>query len=103
MPVFRPLEGCRGSVLEVCGTPANLEMADYVHAFLTHTADHLWREHKQTRKIAGDRDRRTYLAGVMAGFLEKLDAQRTENRQQGLIWVGDAGINSVASVGESIR
>src|SRR6202030_3022245 len=41
IPVYRPLEGKRGSVLEVCGSPANLEMAAYGHAFLTHTADHL--------------------------------------------------------------
>jgi hypothetical protein len=89
VPVFRPLEGKRGSVLEVCGTPANLEMAAYVHAFLTHTADHLWREHKKERNIAGDRDRRTYLAGVMLGFLEKLNAQRVEHKVAGLVWVGD--------------
>jgi len=92
VPVYRPLEGKRGSVLEVCGTPANLEMAAYVHAFLTHTADHLWREHKQKRKIRGDRERRTFLAGVMVGFLEKLNAQRTAHRQEGLVWVGDADL-----------
>jgi hypothetical protein len=93
VPVYRPLEGKRGSVLEVCGTPANLEMAAYVHAFLTHAAEHLWKEHKRARKIRGDRDRRTYLAGVMVGFLEKLNAQRTENREQGLVWVGDADLS----------
>jgi Protein of unknown function (DUF2786)/SprT-like family len=92
VPVYRPLEGKRGSVLEVCGTPANLEMAAYVHAFLTHTADHLWREHKRAKGIGGDRDRRTFLAGVMVGFLEKLNAQRIEHREQGLVWVGDADL-----------
>jgi hypothetical protein len=89
VPVYRPLEGKRGSVLEVCGTPANLEMAAYVHAFLLHTADHLWREHKQQKHIAGDRDRRTYMAGVMLGFYEKLNAQRVEHKVAGLVWVGD--------------
>ncbi len=93
VPVYRPAEGKRGSVLEVCGAPANLEMAAYVHAFLTHAADHLWREHKKERRIRGDRDRRTFIAGVMVGFLEKLNAQRTEHRQQGLVWVGDADLD----------
>ncbi len=93
VPVYRPLEAKRGSVLEVCGTPANLEMAAYVHAFLTNAADHLWREHKRARRIRGDKDRRTFLAGVMVGFLEKLNAQRTENREQGLVWVGDADLD----------
>jgi hypothetical protein len=92
VPVYRPLEGCRGSVLEVCGTPANLEMAAYVHAFLTHTADHLWHEHKKERKIRGDRDRRTFIAGVMLGFLEKLNAQRVEHKVAGLVWVGDSDL-----------
>ncbi|MFT3764866.1 MAG: DUF2786 domain-containing protein [Minicystis sp.] len=92
VPVYRPTEGKRGSVLEVCGTPANLEMAAYVHAFLTHTSEQLWREHKRAQKIRGDRDRRTFLSGVMVGFLEKLNAQRVEHKEQGLIWVGDADL-----------
>ncbi len=29
----------------------------------------------------------------MVGFLEKLNAQRTENRQEGLVWVGDADLD----------
>ena len=35
VPVYRPFEKKRGQVLEICGTPPNLEMASYVHAFLT--------------------------------------------------------------------
>ena len=34
IPVYRPLAGKRGSVLELCGTSANLAIADYVHGFL---------------------------------------------------------------------
>ena len=30
-------------------------------------AEHLWRVHKREKKIRGDRDRRTFLAGVMLG------------------------------------
>jgi predicted SprT family Zn-dependent metalloprotease len=93
VPVYRPAEGKRGSVLEVCGTPANLEMAAYVHAFLTHTADHLWREHQQAKRIRGNRDRRTYLAGVMSGFMEKLNQQRTAHKEEGLVWVKDADLD----------
>jgi hypothetical protein len=93
VPVYRPAEGKKGSVLEVCGTPANLEMATYVHAFLTHTSEQLWREHKREKRIRSDRDRRTFLAGVMVGFLEKLNAQRVHHKEQGLIWVGDADLS----------
>jgi hypothetical protein len=94
VPVYRPLEQKRGSVLEVCGSHANLEMATYVHAFLTHTADQLWLAHKRDRKIRINRDRRTFLAGVMAGFLEKLNGQRRANQAEGLIWVGDADLSA---------
>ena len=92
VPVYRPVEAKRGSVLEACGSPANLEMAAYVHAFLTHTADQLWKEHKKAKRIRGNKDRRTYLAGVMVGFLEKLNAQLVVNRETGMVWVGDADL-----------
>lgn len=90
VPVFRPLEGRRGSVLEVCGDAANLEMASYVYDFLSHAGERLWREHKRARGIRGDRDRRTFIAGVMAGFYAKLCDQRRESKKEGLVWLGDA-------------
>jgi hypothetical protein len=93
VPVYRALEQKRGSVLEICGTSSNLEMAAYVHAFLTHTAEQLWQEHKREAGIRSNRDRRTYLAGVMTGFLEQLNAEKTRNREQGLVWVRDADLS----------
>jgi len=93
VPVYRPLEGKRGSVLEVCGSHANLEMAEYVHAFLTHSAEHLWREHRQMKQIRSNKDRRTYLAGVMAGFMEKLEQQRVVHKEEGLVWLKDSDLD----------
>lgn len=94
VPVYRPEDGKRASVLEVCGTPANLEMAAYVHAFLLHAAERLWAEHKRAHGIRGDRQRRTFLAGVMLGFRDKLRAQKKEDAQAGLVWVGDAELDA---------
>ncbi|WP_438008590.1 DUF2786 domain-containing protein [Sorangium sp. So ce321] len=94
VPVYSPLEGKRGSVLEIVGTPANLEMAAYVHAFLHHTAEQLWSEHKRANGVKGNKDRRTYLAGVMIGFLEKLNTERKVSAEQGLVWVRDADLDS---------
>lgn len=88
--VWRPLEGKRGSVLEVCGTPENVELAEYVCAFLTHTSERLWREHKRASRLRSDGGRQSFLAGVMTGFREKLDREREKNRAQGLVWIGDA-------------
>src|SRR5580693_5447274 len=58
IPVYRPLEGKRGSVLEICGTRANLAIAEYVHAFLHQTAERLWRAHRHAAGIESDRERR---------------------------------------------
>jgi hypothetical protein len=90
VPTFRPHEGRRGSILEVCGAPPNLEMASYVYDFLMHAGERLWREHCRKLGIRGNRDRRTFIAGVMSGFFAKLNAQRREHKEQGLVWLGDA-------------
>jgi hypothetical protein len=94
VPVYRPLEGKRGQVLEICGTTANLEMAAYVHGFLTQSAERLWIEHKRAAAISSNRERRTYLAGVMEGFREKLQAEAKKSKEQGLVWVGDADLSA---------
>jgi hypothetical protein len=93
VPVWRVLDDTRGSVLEVCGTAENVELASYVHSFLLHAAERLWREHKRAHDIRGDRERRTYLAGVMSGFYDKLKRERTARRAEGLVWIGDADLS----------
>jgi hypothetical protein len=92
VPVWRPLEGKRGSVLEVCGTRVNLDLAEHAHAFLLHTAERLWRDDRRARRDGSDRDRRTYLSGVMLGFGEKLEGERERQRAEGLVWVGDGDL-----------
>src|SRR5580658_1353084 len=92
IPVYRPLEGKRGSVLEICGTRANLAIVEYVHAFLHHAAERLCREHRRAAGIASDRERRTYLAGVMTGFSERLVRQDAKSRNEGLVWVRDGDL-----------
>jgi hypothetical protein len=94
VPVYRPMEGKRGSVLEICGTETNLALADYAHGFLTHTAAALWAAHKRELAVASDRDRLTYLAGVMAGFSEKLAREARRHTAEGLVWVKDADLAS---------
>lgn len=91
--VYRPLEGKTGRILEICGTRANLELASYVYDFLLEAGERLWVSHKKARGIRGDRDRRTFLAGVMSGFHDKLRIERKENEKAGLVWVGDADLD----------
>lgn len=93
VPVWRPLEGRRGSVLEVCGTPENLELAAYTHAFLLHTAASLWRARQRALGTRLNQGRRQFLAGVMAGFRDRLQQQQRTYRTEGLVWVGDAELD----------
>jgi hypothetical protein len=87
--VYRPLEKKRGSVLEVCGSPENRSMAEYVHAFLRRTADSLWAEYCRRSGLSSKRDRQRYLSGVMAGFADKLAEQSKSEKRAGLVWVRD--------------
>ena len=90
IPSYRAEICRRGYVLELCGTPANLEVAEYVYAFLTDTARRLWREHKRALGIRSEQDRRRYCAGVMTGFDEKLRAGERVSQSQGLVRHADA-------------
>jgi hypothetical protein len=92
VPVYRPLEGKRGSVLEICGTRSNLAIAEYVHGFLRQTADRLWSEHRDASGISSNRERRAYIAGVMTGFADTLARQEVTSRGQGLVWIGDGDL-----------
>ncbi len=93
VPVYRPLEKKRGSVLEICGTRDNLELAEYVHVFLNRTAEQLWKDHKRRHSIKRNAHRRAFITGVMMGFSKKLDSERSKNQEAGLVWLGDAELS----------
>ena len=93
VPAYRVLEAKRGSVLEICGSDANLEMAAYAYAFLRDTAARLWTAHRRACGIRGDRDRQKFVAGVMQGFSEKLRAEAVANKRAGLVWVRDGDLD----------
>ena len=93
VPWYRPTDGRRGRALELCGTPANLDVATYVHGFLLETAERLWRDHRRAARLPGDRERRRFLVGVMIGFEEKLAAAAAESQREGLIWRGDPALD----------
>ena len=92
--VHRPLLGQSGTVLEVCGSDENLEMASYVHDFLLAASERAWREHRRAQRITGDRDRRAFLSGVMKGFFEKLEAGERQSQKEGLVWVRDPSLGA---------
>ena len=85
--------GKSGSVLEVLGRPENLEMSAYVYDFLLHSAESLWQAHKAKLGISSNRERRTFLSGVIIGFANRLRDQKRTQQQQGLVWVADAELS----------
>ena len=89
VPSYDPGSGREGRVLEVCGTPANLEVAAWVHDYLLEASLRLWREHQRAQQIPGDRERRRYVLGVMMGFRARLEESAVSTREEGLIWRGD--------------
>jgi len=81
-------------LLEVSGTPENVQMAEYVHEFLHASAAELW---GKARKTHGGKRRREYLAGVLYGFEEKLESEKHKNKENGLVWLGDKALKSYFS------
>ena len=82
----------QGQALELLGTPANLDMAEYVHRFLTDTATRLYADWAPTRAVKRRSDKGQFLNGVMLGFRAKLERERQRHEETGLVWVGDAGL-----------
>lgn len=84
---YDPLADRPGRILQVAGTPENLEMAEYVHRYILNVAEPLWREQ---RRKAGRGSRLQYLAGLIRGFEEKLESGKVQLREEhGLVWRGD--------------
>jgi Protein of unknown function (DUF2786)/SprT-like family len=94
VPAYRIHEQKRGSVMEVIGSPENLDLAAYVYDFMVRTGERLWRAHQSEQGIRGNADRRAYLAGVMSGFAQKLRMQEKANIAQGLVWQPAAARNA---------
>jgi hypothetical protein len=85
--------GKNGRILEICGSRENLDLAEYVYVFLLDTAWRLWKDHKRAAGVAGERERQRFTSGVMLGFADKLAEGAAKNRQEGLVWVGDAKLD----------
>jgi hypothetical protein len=81
-----------GTVLEIYGTDANLDMAAYVYDYLTHLLPPLWDTYRQVQGLDSNRERQRYWAGVLEGFYRKLQGQDQHmHREQGdlIRWKGD--------------
>jgi len=83
--------GKRGRVLEICGSPENLEVACWMHGFLLQSAERLWTAHRAQTGATG-RDRRRFFAGVMVGVRQQLESQQRQDEAVGLVWLRSADL-----------
>ncbi|MCO4745960.1 MAG: DUF2786 domain-containing protein [Proteobacteria bacterium] len=84
-------DGRRARMLEICGHSEDLEVAVHVHAWLTATAERLWKAHKKSGK-ATPRGRGRFLAGVVKGFSEQCAAEEKACEETGLVRVNDPAL-----------
>ena len=86
---YDPLTNKSGRVLQISGTDENLEIAEYVHDYVMRLTKPLWEAHRaQWGSQNGTKFQ--YLAGVIQGLSDKLDAQRTTLKSEhGLVWRDD--------------
>lgn len=86
--VFDAATDSWASVLEVCGTPGNVEMAEWVYRYLLDTADRLW----LSEPLRGAANKQRFAAGIVRGFAAKLDESAKATTEAGLVWVGDPAV-----------
>lgn len=89
-PTYQPWCDREGTVLQIYGTPANLDMAEYVYTFLSDLLEHLWAGYKERQGLRGERQRQPYYVGVLQGVYGALRQQEERiHAGQALVWKGD--------------
>jgi hypothetical protein len=87
---YDALRDRKGSVLQIFGTSANLDIAEYTYHYLQQLLERLWAKYKAAIGIRSNRERQRYFAGVLEGFYRKLDEQEsTLQESYALVWKGD--------------
>jgi hypothetical protein len=88
IPVYDVHVDAWATVLEVCGTAANCDMAEYVYRYLHDTSDRLW----ALEPLRGAANKARFTAGIIRGFADKLDESSKASTEAGLIWLGDPAV-----------
>lgn len=95
VPTYRASEDKPGTVLEIYGTPASLDMAEYVYTFLRGLLERLWSDYRLAHALPGNRERQRYYGGVLEGFHHKLSEQEQQIvTDRALVWKGDSQLKT---------
>ncbi len=96
--ISRPYTGDDGRsrrAIELYGTPANLDMAEYVYYFLLQQADCQWEQHKRSMRLKGNQQRLSFLRGLYAGVHSRLSGERSRlASEKALVWIGDPDLKA---------
>jgi hypothetical protein len=79
---FSMSKGKMGRVLELSGTPENVEMAGYVHDFLRRVIADRWEDYCRGHRLPHSQSQ-DFASGLVKGFREKLESQRRGWEQGG--------------------
>ena len=90
---FNARRGREERILEILGSAANLDMGEYVYAFLNAAVERLWRQRRSDLADGQRTRKREFAAGVLSGLRDRLRSERRANEARGLVWVGDADLN----------
>jgi hypothetical protein len=74
-PAYVLEKGKMGRVLEISGTPENVEIADYVHGFVRGYIDAQWRTYNKDKGLTQHR-KVDFAVGIINGFSAKLKRAR---------------------------
>jgi hypothetical protein len=86
-----------GRVLELSGTPQNIQIAEYVYYFVRSFIDSQWKKYKKEKKISHHR-RADFAEGIIDGFQFKLKRQQrrmkrnSPDEERALINLSDPGL-----------
>jgi hypothetical protein len=80
-----------GSVLEISGTPENVEIATYVHDFVARYIENHWVDFSRTcHGRRGQRERSAFALGIIQGFRKKLEENaQTARGPHGIVLAND--------------
>lgn len=82
-------------LLELYGTPENLDLAEYVFHFLLQQGEREWLAYRRERQLRGGRLRASFLAGLYQGFRQSLARQEARlSSSEALVWCGDPGLEA---------
>ena len=70
VPAYVLDKECMGTALEISGRPAQIQVADYAHDFVSRFIHNCWREDLKLRD-RGRRSRKDFAVGVIEGFRAK--------------------------------